>query len=89
MAAIPEHMIDSMTNWIEYGLPRPADMGAFMKAVLTNDLKRAAFHADEKNRAALVDWAVFLHNEVPSEAQGTIEALDRWHKRGGMRGRAA
>ena len=87
--AIPKHMEEAMQTWVEYGVPHPRDMGGFMKAALTNDLKKTIFCADEANREAIVDWAVFLYNEVPSNAQGSLEALETWHKLGGLRGRAA
>src|SRR5690606_30684222 len=83
---IPEHMRRSLTDWVERGVPHPARMGSFFRAVLTNDLKRAVMCADDRNRAALIDWAIYLHNEVPALAHGSEERLLEWHRRGGLLG---
>lgn len=84
---IPEHMQESMTVWVERGLPHPSDMGSFLRAVLLHDLMAAAMFADDENRKALADWAQYLHNEVPALAHGTGERLIAWHERGGLSGR--
>lgn len=86
MSRIPEHMIPSVTLWVERGLPHPSDMGSFFRAVLCHDLMGAAMHADAANRSALADWAMYLHNELPHKAHGSAEQLAEWHANGGLQG---
>jgi hypothetical protein len=61
-------------------------MGSFLRAVLLHDLMGAVRHGDEVNRAALLDWATHLHNEVPGPCHGSREALTAWYARGGELG---
>lgn len=82
--SIPSHMQESIDTWVQYGAPHPSEMGSFLRAVLTNDLKGAVMHADDRNRAAIVAWVVYLYNEVPGSAHGSLEKLLDWHERGGL-----
>lgn len=84
--AIPEHMQESIDLWVQHGAPHPSCLGSFLRAVLLHDLMAAAMFADEKNRAALGEWAAYLYNEVPTLAHGSAERLEAWHLRGGLAG---
>ncbi len=83
---IPPHMQNAIDLWVNHGCPHPSEMGSFLRAVLTNDLKAAAIFADDKNRAALADWALYLYNHVPSLCHGDEARLEAWHKAGGSEG---
>ncbi len=85
-SGIPEHMVDSIAEWIETAMIHPALMGAFLRAVLVNDLHNAVVTADPANLAALPDWVRFLYNEAPSACYGSAEKLLAWHAKGGQRG---
>ena len=83
---IPEHMHDQVRDWVTKGTPHPRSMGEFLKAVLCNELVNSVHMADDKNRAALVGWARFLYDYLPSPAWGSLEKLDAWHSRIGEPG---
>jgi hypothetical protein len=83
---LPAHMRDAMRLWIERGLPHPALLGSFLRAVLKNDLLGAFAAADADNSAAMRSWALFLYNDAPSPCRGDDAALLRWHERGGLLG---
>jgi hypothetical protein len=85
--AIPEHMQTAIDNWVEYGTPAPSEMGSFLRAVLSNDLRASVMFADEANRAAIVDWVEYLYMKVPSGAHGSAARLAEWHRLGGRVGR--
>ncbi len=87
--AIPHHMQASVDLWVNHGSPKPKHLGGFLRAVLLHDLMGAAMHADEENARCLRDWAYYLYNSLPSSAHGSLEALERWHERGGTTGRNA
>ena len=85
MELIPEHMRNSVSMWILYGvLP-----GDFFRAVLSNDLRLAVLHADDINGKRLYDWVQFFHNYAPTECHGSDDKMRRWAKRGGLLGRKA
>ena len=79
---IPEHMRDSMRGYIEHG----KDIGDFLYALLCDDIPGAFSKADDTNRDAMYEYVCFLHDEAPSTAWGSPEAVSDWIKRGGMQG---
>jgi hypothetical protein len=79
-------MQTALDVWVQRGQPHPDDMGRFLRAVLLHDLMGAVFHGDEINRAALVDWAAHIHNEVPALCHGSVEALLAWYAHRGESG---
>jgi hypothetical protein len=86
---LPEHMREDVRLWIGQGLPHPALMGGFFRAVLMNDLVEAFAFADDENARAMKAWAQWLYNDCPTPAwsrRGLLGALQEWHKRGGMKG---
>lgn len=86
MLVLPEHMREGVRIWVTRGLPHPRDMGIFFRAVLLNDLRAAVLGADDKNRAALNAWVLFVYNDIHSDAHGTMEKLFAWSERGGAIG---
>ena len=71
---IPEHMVEGVVRWIEWGLP-PGD---FLTALLSNDLMGAFARADEQNAASMRGWAMFLYNYAPSECYGSQAKVLAW-----------
>jgi hypothetical protein len=76
---VPQHMHASIKAWLERGEPHPFSMGQFFFSVLCNRLVQAALAADVTNRAALANWAEFLHNYLPDQAWGDETRLMSWH----------
>lgn len=83
------YMQTQVELWVNYGCPAPREMGSFFRALLMNDLRAAAMFADDQNRPALADWAMYVHNELPALAHGSGERLEAWHRQGGLFGRDA
>ena len=77
---IPLHCRASMRAYIEQGVP----LGAFLSAVVANDLVLSALYADNDNINRLKDYARFLQSEAPPEAWGSTKAYQKWVKRGGL-----
>lgn len=67
---VPGHTIESLTRWVEDGIPT----GGFLQAVLRNELKESVFHADLDNLKALPDIAYLIHNFAP----GSVRDLGEW-----------
>ncbi len=74
LSNIPEHMHQGIIDYVEHGTPP----GSFLEAVLRNDLVAAAAHADDINKHHLFDYAVLLHNELPSGCWGSGRRIDEW-----------
>jgi hypothetical protein len=81
---IPEHCRESMRKYLENGKPA----GAFLTAVLQNNLVQAFGAADEENTERLKDYAQFCYWEITSEAWGSPEKVAAWIERGGLNGRS-
>lgn len=79
---LPAYMRDDARLYVEEGI----EPGGFMMAVLTNDFKEAVGRADQTNRQYLLEWAQWVHNEVPMMAQGSEEKVLAWIKAGGFKG---
>lgn len=75
--AIPPHMWPGVERYLFHNIPP----GSFMKAVLTNDLKRASYKADDENRMALAHWVTFVNACLPPEAHGSEEIVHDWISR--------
>jgi hypothetical protein len=79
---LPQHMREGAIGYVLYGWAP----GSFLRAVLRNNLIDAAANADDVNKYALHMWAVFMYNAVPGIARGSEEAINEWHKKGGLIG---
>jgi len=69
IAALPDgsqHMADAVRRYLMHGT-RP---GHFLSAVLANDLRRAAMHADHHNASNLYEWGRWLQDSCPAVAMG-------------------
>ena len=79
---LPAHMQDGMRLYIENGIPP----GCFQTAVLSNDLMGAFRRADDVNRMAILDYAMFLFNEAPGGCFGSPEHVKDWIAKRGLNG---
>lgn len=52
--------------------------GAFLYAVLTNNLAEAALKADSVNRHLLSEYILWLFDNAPENSWGSEEAVKRW-----------
>lgn len=77
-ANVPVDLADSLAAYVSRHLPP----GAFLAAVLSNDLREAVLRADPRSMAAMkqiVNWVVW---EVPSGAWGSREKVAAWIRMG-------
>ncbi len=72
--SLPEHMQSGARLYIEQGI----EPGRFLMAVLCNDLSGAASRADGINQRCLLDWAMWLHNDISASAWGSEEKVLAW-----------
>ena len=71
---LPDHMKNGMQMYLEHGI----EPGSFLYAVLCNDLKGALSRADHINAAHLGNIVSYCYNEIPSDAWGSPEKVNRW-----------
>ena len=71
---IPEHMRHGMKLYLEMGIMP----GGFLTAVLHNNLIDAFRYADDVNIEAMRNWAQFIYWEIPSQAWGSPEKVQKW-----------
>lgn len=81
---IPRPLFSSVIDYIIDGI-RP---GAFVAAIIQNNLVMSYLRADEENCTKLNNWARFLHWEMPAGSWGTEHLYQLWCKAGGIAGRA-
>lgn len=73
---IPRPTLYSLDAYLRYGSPP----GAFLAAVLENNLKEAILHADSASTAALPVLVRFLLAHVPALAWGGTDEMALWRK---------
>ena len=71
---IPKYTLDSLTRYVEHGIPP----GSFLCAVLENNLVRAVGRADRENLAALPDIVKYIYNELPSTCWGSPARVNEY-----------
>ena len=71
---IPEYTQGALKQYVEDGL----SPGAFLVAVLTNNLMGAIFTGDNNNLKALKEICMFVYNDIPGNAWGTKEKMTKW-----------
>lgn len=80
---IPDHMHGAVKRYVMNGI----GPGSFLTAVLSGaPLTEVAGRADDENQRALVGWAKFLYNDMPSGAHGSEARVTAWIKSGGILG---
>ena len=79
---IPERMMGSVKRYVEDRI-RP---GAFLTAVIKNNLNEACGMADDENLQNLQAYAAYFYNEAPSSCWGSAAKMETWleHKEGGI-----
>ena len=80
-----EAMKEAIYNYVVYGRP----VGNFLEGVLSNDFCLACFYADDDNVKLLLEWARFIHNELPwakQQSWGSLEIVRAWQNGGGLIG---
>lgn len=82
---IPRHMWEDVIDYALYGMPLGSD--SFLRNVLSNNLVRSIGKADEQNKAAIFDWAMFLYNDMPVGSWGDAGRIQNWQGTGGLIGR--
>ena len=82
---IPPHTIETLRNYIEYGVPT----GGFLHSVLADSLFGAFGKADNENREALGDIVMFIFNEAPRTCWGSADHIKNWLQKEGRQGRDA
>jgi hypothetical protein len=78
LSKLPEHMQRPLRLWIEQGFPHPRMMGAFLKALLQNNLVGTYHTADDTNLKNIPAFVNFLYNYAPTESWGSSESLEKW-----------
>lgn len=58
--------------------------GGFMRNVLENRFTEAVGSADTMNRKYLVEWSMWLYNDIPHKAWGSREKVEAWIEQGGL-----
>jgi hypothetical protein len=76
---VPKKTFEAIQDWIAKGT-HPSQLGSFVRAVLTNDLRTAVGKADEENLAALKEIVGWVYWNVPSGIYGTELALLAYHE---------
>lgn len=71
---IPEHLKKSLDAYVERG----RSCGAFLTAVLSNDLMEAFARADENNRLIMFDICKYVYNEIPPICWGSRDKVKNW-----------
>lgn len=71
---LPDSLKRGLNDYLNHG----SDPGAFLQAVLTNDLKRACETASTDNLKALPQIVSYFYNNIPSMAWGSYERVQDW-----------
>lgn len=71
---VPHHLRGGLVLWFGHGiLP-----GAFLQAVLANDLRQAVGRVSPGSLFAIQSLVTFLNTHAPAEAWGSRDALLAW-----------
>jgi len=66
---MPDYTLRQLVNYFENGVP-PGD---FLYGVLSNDLKKACYHADDRNQLSLWIIVMWCIEYAPVDAWGSAE----------------
>ena len=70
-----KRMTDEIKRYMEYGEEPSSE---FLRALLSNDLKRTFRNADEDNYTRIHDWINWLTWNVPACAWGSKDDYEFW-----------
>jgi hypothetical protein len=71
---IPDRMMPSIHNYIQYGV----EPGSFLSAIIRNDLTYAVLSADEENMDNIPAFVSYFHEKAPAICWGNAEIMDIW-----------
>lgn len=71
---LPEHLRPGLRAYLVERQP----VGAFLRAVLVNDLQGAVSRADDESYPALREIVAFVHMHAPAHSHGSFEAYTAW-----------
>ena len=71
---VPNHIHEAIVSYAIDHVPP----GGFLKAVFKNDLYGSLAHADQANRAAIMDIVGFIYAELPDDCWGDEHAYFKW-----------
>ena len=71
---IPDDTLEGIMVYVKHHR-RP---GSFLRAVLSNDLAKTVYSADNNDLRALVEIVKFIMWEIPSAAWGSKEQVNQW-----------
>lgn len=77
---IPEHMREAMLAYVQTGRLT----GDFLRAVVSNDLRRAVGHTDAQNLPLIPLYVRWFYNRAPAFCHGSPEAVMAWVEQGGL-----
>ena len=73
---VPGHTLESLNRYVYDKIPP----GSFLTAFLSNDLKNAFGHADDKNIANMYAIVKHCYNNIPMDSWGSPETVAAWLK---------
>jgi hypothetical protein len=76
-SVIPTRMLPGLYRYVLEGI-KP---GAFLTAIITNDLRTAISTADEENLKLIKVWVLFFWWHTPSNCHGSEAVMARWISR--------
>lgn len=82
-ARIPEYMHGAISRYVVHGI----EPGGFLYSFLCGNLFPAIRCADNINIKHFKEYAIFLHNYVPSVIYGSKEIVDGWIRDSEYRGK--
>jgi hypothetical protein len=71
---LPVHIQPGIRHYVEEG----QEVGSFLEAVISNDLKESLGRADIVNREHLFDIVSWFYNHAPSPCWGSPEKYQKW-----------
>jgi hypothetical protein len=80
---IPQRMLDSISRYVNHGIP----VGHFLEAFIQNNLLEAISRADDENLKLFPAYANLFYWEAPSGCIGSEQAYIDWVATGGLRGK--
>lgn len=83
--AIPDHLLFSLHRYVRHGVPT----GDALYGLLTSDLYKFMYHADDYTIAALKPAWKLLYNHFPCDAWGSPEKVSLWISGRGWEGYVA
>ena len=71
---IPQRTIDAINRYVNQKI----ETGAFLRAVLTNDLEKTILYADGENINVIPEIVSYIRNNIPYLSYGSEEIVNKW-----------